>query len=188
MLRARLRGKRRRCLRVRHRCPCAFPRGRSTGLGVAGFAIRSRRGRHRPRALPRSQCSKPERADPSAYEAARQPGPRQRPATRSKRPGPPLCAACEEKSVTGYCRQTRERNDIEWARATGTAPPSTMRATAGRTYCCCVLVSYRARSRAANTPRGGGVLESGSQRRARTRSSEPARHELMSERWRSFTL
>ena len=40
-----------------------------------------------------------------------------------KRPGPPLCAACEEKSVTGYCRQTRERNDIEWARATGTAPP-----------------------------------------------------------------
>ena len=39
-----VRGKRRRCLRVPHRCPCAFPRGRSTGLGVAGFAIRSRRG------------------------------------------------------------------------------------------------------------------------------------------------
>ena len=39
-----VRGKRRRCLRVRHHCPCAFPRGRSTGLGVAGFAIRSRRG------------------------------------------------------------------------------------------------------------------------------------------------
>ena len=90
----------------------------------------------------------------SAYEAARQPGPRQRPATRSKRPGPPLCAACEEKSVTGYCRQTRERNDIEWARATGTAPPCAHRGPC--TYCCCVLVSYRARSRAANTPRGGG--------------------------------
>ena len=45
-----VRGKPRRCLRVRHRCPCAFPRGRSTGLGVAGFAIRSRRDRHRLRA------------------------------------------------------------------------------------------------------------------------------------------
>ena len=46
-------GKPGRCLRVRHRCPCAFSRGRSTGLGVAGFAIRSRRDRHRPRASPR---------------------------------------------------------------------------------------------------------------------------------------
>ena len=49
-----VRGKPGRCLRVRHRCPCAIPRGRSTGLGVAGFAIRSRRDRHRPRASPRS--------------------------------------------------------------------------------------------------------------------------------------
>ena len=49
-----VRGKPRRCLRVRHRCPCAVPRGRSTGLGVAGFAIRSRRYRHRPRASPQS--------------------------------------------------------------------------------------------------------------------------------------
>jgi hypothetical protein len=49
-----VRGKPRRCLRVRHRCPCAVPRGRSTGLGVAGFAIRFRRDRHRPRASPRS--------------------------------------------------------------------------------------------------------------------------------------
>ena len=49
-----VRGKPRRCLRVRHRCPCAFPRGRSTGLGVAGFAIRSRRDRHRLRASPQS--------------------------------------------------------------------------------------------------------------------------------------
>ena len=49
-----VRGKPRRCLRVRHRCPCAVPRGRSTGLGVAGFAIRSRRDRHRPRASPKS--------------------------------------------------------------------------------------------------------------------------------------
>ena len=47
--------------RVRHRWPCAFPRGRSTGLSVAVGAIRSRRGRHRPR------------ADPSATEAAREP-------------------------------------------------------------------------------------------------------------------
>ena len=49
-----VRGKPGRCLRVRHHCPCAIPRGRSTGLGVAGFAIRSRRDRHRPRASPRS--------------------------------------------------------------------------------------------------------------------------------------
>ena len=49
-----VRGKPGKCLRVRHRCPCAIPRGRSTGLGVAGFAIRSRRDRHRPRASPRS--------------------------------------------------------------------------------------------------------------------------------------
>ena len=49
-----VRGKPGRCLRVRHHCPCAIPRGRSTGLGVAGFTIRSRRDRHRPRASPRS--------------------------------------------------------------------------------------------------------------------------------------
>ena len=49
-----VRDKPRRCLRVRHRCPCAVPRGRSTGLGVAGFAIRSRRDRHRRRASPQS--------------------------------------------------------------------------------------------------------------------------------------
>ena len=49
-----VRGKPGRCLRVRPHCPCAIPRGRSTGLGVAGFAIRSRRDRHRPRASPRS--------------------------------------------------------------------------------------------------------------------------------------
>ena len=54
-------GKPGRCLRVRHRCLCAFPRGRCTGLGVAGFAIRSRRDRHRPRASPRSP-NKPYRA------------------------------------------------------------------------------------------------------------------------------
>ena len=49
-----VRGKPGRCLRVRHHCPCAIPRGRSTGLGVAGFTIRSRRDRHRPRASPQS--------------------------------------------------------------------------------------------------------------------------------------
>ena len=54
-------GKPGRCLRVRHRCLCALPRGRSTGFGVTGFAIRSRRDRHRPRASPRSP-NKPYRA------------------------------------------------------------------------------------------------------------------------------
>ena len=49
-----VRGKPGKCLRVRHHCPCAIPRGRSTGLGVAGFTIRSRRDRHRPRASPQS--------------------------------------------------------------------------------------------------------------------------------------
>ena len=71
-----VRGKRRRCLRVRHRCFCAFPRGRSTGLGVAGFAIRSRRGRHRPRASPRS---------PNGPIRARMKPPDSPAATRSKR-------------------------------------------------------------------------------------------------------
>jgi hypothetical protein len=49
-----VRGKPGRCLRVRHRCLRAFSRGPSTGLGIAGFAIRSRRDRRRPRASPRS--------------------------------------------------------------------------------------------------------------------------------------
>jgi hypothetical protein len=48
-----VRGKPGRCLRVRTRCLRAFSRGRSTGLGVAGFAIRSHHDRHRPRASPR---------------------------------------------------------------------------------------------------------------------------------------
>jgi len=48
-----VRGKPDRCLRVRTRCLRAFSRGRSTGLGVAGFAIRSHHDRHRPRASPR---------------------------------------------------------------------------------------------------------------------------------------
>ena len=78
-----------RCLRVRHHCFCAFPRGRSTGLGVAGFAIRSRRGRHRPRASPRS---------PNGPIRARMKPPDSPAATRSKRPGPPI----EKKSVSGY--------------------------------------------------------------------------------------
>ena len=66
-----MRGKRRRCLRVRHHCPCAFPRGRSTGLGVAGFAgfALAVDGIDHGRRL-EARTGRSERA----YEAARQPG------------------------------------------------------------------------------------------------------------------
>jgi hypothetical protein len=88
-----VRGKPRRCLRVRHRCPCAVPRGRSTGLSVAGFAIRSRRDRHRPRASPQSS---------NGPIRARMKPPGSPAATRTKamiRPGPDV--ACGMRAQRG---------------------------------------------------------------------------------------
>ena len=111
---------------------CFSQRPHGTGLGVAGFAIRSRRGRHRPRASPRS---------PNGPIRARMKPPDSPAATRSKRRGPPLrkkaclvSVARREKRMTecpcavrpvGRAISRCVRRDVEYVGSTPTpANPS----------------------------------------------------------------